>query len=494
MAVEGKKSFNPEIYLPWLIFAVTFLWRFYYIPLRDISLDEPFTIFHAQESIKDILALPTRNEPNPPLFMALMHFWIKIFGIGSYSVRSLPLFFNALNAVFIYLLGKKILNTWGGLIASGMFIISIYQFFFGTEARTYSLQLCATASAMYFLFSMLMEPSKRRYKIGLFVSNLVLIYSHYFGWFVVFMEFITVMICFRNTKTLKKTLLVLLLTAISYLPMLKIVINQFFISKDHTWVRPPSNYEFWNQLVFFMNGRNAIYTAFILFGAGIIFYLLMTRKKKFPLYILLLFVFWFTPYSIMFLVSGKVPMFENRYVMYNSVGLYLFTGTFLAWLFERWKPAAIFAGTVLIGVMATGLQINSKEFGYREVNKTVNYLKGKEKEGAIILIHPRWTDLGFVYYYDKGIFRNVPKYDSLLQANSIFPVWGIKDAKERIKAHGTGQVIYYQDGSQANDPDNTIFRYLDSIAVRTDSIFFPQTFYVSTFELKTDSVIAIDNK
>ncbi len=483
-----KRSLNIETYLPWLIFAVTFAWRFYYIPLRDISLDEPFTIFHAQESIGRILKLPSMNEPNPPLFMLLMHIWVKLFGIGQYSVRSLPLVFNALNAVFIYLLGKKLSNTWGGLIAAGMFIISIYQFFFGTEARTYSLLLCATASAMYYLFSLQINSSKRIYFVGLIISNLVLIYSHYFGWFVVFMEFVTALICFRNTNALKKIFLVIVLTALSYLPMMKVVIKQFFISKDHTWVRPPSNYEYWNQLVFFMNGRNAIYTALILFGIGIVFYLIMTRQKKFPLYIVLLFVFWFMPYTIMFVVSEQVPMFENRHVTSNPAGLYLFTGTFLGYLFERLKLMIPLSGIVLIGVMSTGLHINSKDFGYREVQKAVSHLKSMEKEGSMILIHPHWTDLGFIYYFDKDIFMNVPKYDSLLQANKVYPVWGIKDAKERIKSHGSGQVLYYQDGSQANDPDNTIFHYLDSIAVRTDSVFFPQTFYISAFELKNDTV------
>ena len=483
------QTFKTENYVPWLIFMVTFALRFYFIPLRDISLDEPFTIFHAQESIGKILKLPSMNEPNPPLFMLLLHFWIKVFGIGQYGARSLSLIFNALNAVFIYLLAKKLSNIRGGLIAAGMFMVSIHQFYFGTEARTYSLLLCATSSAMYYLFSLLIEPSKRKFTAGLILSNLVLVYSHYFGWFTVFMELVTVLICFRNSAALKRTLVVLAITGLAYLPMMKIVIKQFFISKNQTWLRPPSNNEYWNQLVFFMNDRYTIFTACLLLAAGIFYYLFSTRQKKFPVYIYLLFLFWFLPYTIMFLVSGRVPMFENRYVIFNSLGLFVFTATGLAWLFERGKLLILITGIILLSVMSSGLPIHSKEFGYREVQKAVLHLKAIRKKESIILIHPHWTHLGFAYYYNMDMFRNVSKYDSLLKADSVFPVWDITDAREKIKTNGRGQILYYQDGSIGNDPANTIFHYLDSIAVRTDSVFFPQTFYISAFELKTDSII-----
>ncbi len=492
MITDQKRSFKIEAFLPWLIFAVAFAWRSSFISIRDISLDEPFTIFHAQKSIREILKMTLTTDSTPPFFMILLHFWIKLFGIGQFAVRSLPLIFNSLTPVFIYLLGKKLSNTWGGLISAFMFIISYYQFYFGTEARAYPLLWCATASSMYYLFSVLKDPVKRIYWIGLLISNIVVVYSHYFGWFVIFMEFVVAIICFKNRTAFKRIILNLILSSIAFAPMIRIFIYTFLTSKDHTWVRPPSNYEYWNQLIYLLNGHTAILTFGILFASGIIVYLIFKKSRKLTSYTLLLFVFWFVPYNIMFFVSSKVPMFVDRYILFNSIGLYLFTGTFLALLFEKPGFLAPIAGIILIYAMSTGIHFNSNEYGFREVRQAVNYLKKTEKGNSAILIHPRWTDLGFMYYYNKEIFSNVDKYDSLLDANKIYPVWGIKDARERIKNHGSGQMLYYQDGSQATDPDNTIFHYLDSIAVRIDSVYFPQSFYISAFDLKKDSVNIIN--
>src|ERR1035437_4241326 len=118
-----KQAFH-NIYLPALLFLISFCWKLYYIGTRDICLDEPFTIFHAQFGVWDILKLPTQNEPNPPLFMLLVHFWIKVFGISSNSIRILPLLFNAATVVFIYFIGKKFFSLWSGILASGIFILS----------------------------------------------------------------------------------------------------------------------------------------------------------------------------------------------------------------------------------------------------------------------------------------------------------------------------------------------------------------------------------
>ena len=55
--------------------------------------------------------------------MILTHFRIKPFGIGTYSVRFLPLLFNAFTVLFIYLAGKRFFGFWAGMIDSGMFVL-----------------------------------------------------------------------------------------------------------------------------------------------------------------------------------------------------------------------------------------------------------------------------------------------------------------------------------------------------------------------------------
>ena len=100
-------------------------------------------------------------------------------------MRIVPLLFNAITVVFIYLTGKRFFSFWTGLVASGLFLFSSYHFFHGLQVRTYSLLSMSTASALYFYLNYLQDVKNRKAFAGLVLSNLFLVYSHYFGWFVV---------------------------------------------------------------------------------------------------------------------------------------------------------------------------------------------------------------------------------------------------------------------------------------------------------------------
>ena len=248
-----------NVYLPIILFLIAFLWKFYYIDTRDICLDEPFTIFHAQHSLWDIIKLPANNEPNPPLFMVLLHFWIKLFGIEAGSVRILPLIFNALTAVFIYLIGKKFYSLPTALLASGIFILSTYHFYFALETRAYSLLSLATAASLYYFQSLIAKPESIRYLIALVVWNFILVYSHYFGWFVVFVQFIAGLLYLKERLVFRKVFIAIIATALLFTPMAVVFIKQFFKSSQGTWVLPPSRFEYVHQLYWFFNTKKILF-------------------------------------------------------------------------------------------------------------------------------------------------------------------------------------------------------------------------------------------
>jgi uncharacterized membrane protein len=467
--MENRNVKLLNFYIPVALFLIAFVWKLTFIGTRDISIDEPFTIYNAQRSLKEILLLPTHNEPNPPLFMILLHFWIKVFGITPYSVRIIPLIFNATTAVFLYFSGKKIMNYHAGIIASGLFVLSSYQFYFGMETRTYSLLLCATAAAIYYLFSLLEKPDKKHFLLGLIISNIVLIYSHYFGWFVVFMEFITALIYFKNNKALIKVSIALFSTAIAFIPMAITFIKQFLISKDNSWMRPPDSTAYWKEITMFMNSPVVISTILYLFAFGMLFLFIARKPTKFKSEIPVLFIFWIVPYSIMFLVSSKVPMFENRYVMYNSIALYLFIGISIGYLYQTRKLMLIAAGIIVLFVMGIKLQTKKEFIAHREVQQAVNYLKDNTDQDYITIIYPHWADYGFAYYYDLNVFRDINNFEEHLRSRDVYQVWSLDDAINYISKYPNQKIAFFKNGGIGyNDIEN----YLDSASTRTDSAFF----------------------
>ncbi|MCK9400800.1 MAG: hypothetical protein M0Q51_12510 [Bacteroidales bacterium] len=209
------------------------------------------------------------------------------------------------------------------------------------------------------------------------------------------------------------------------------------------------------------------------------------RWKGFNINVLALLLWWIMPYSIMFLVSLKVPMFNNSYNLFNSIGLYLFISAMINFLYQKNKYFEPASGLVILIFMCVYMRILPNNFAYREVSKSVNFVKNAENENSIIILYPFWSDLQFTYYYNREIFTDHQNFKELMKKNGIYNVWNITETKQAIKANSKKRVIYVQDG-QMLDPKSNIFKFLDSAYVKRDSAFFPQTTRVCIYDPKSE--------
>lgn len=484
-----KESKLLNIYVPILLFLIAFCWKLFYINQRDLCLDEPFSVYNAQKSLAEILKIPAQGEPNPPLFMILLHFWIKLFGIETASLRILPLLFNAVTVIFIYLAGKRFFSLWTGLVASGLFLFSTYHFFHGIEARTYSLFSMATAASLYFYLLFARNPKNYKALAGLILSNILMLYSHYFGWFVVFSQFLTSFFFIRNFRMFFRFMIPFVGTTVGFLPMVPIIIRQFEKStRIGTWVKPPKATDYLEQIQYFLNHKEVYWLLLYIFAAGAVFTAVMVALKKwkgFNIGVTVLLVWWLVPYSLMFLISSKIPMFNSKYILFNTIGMYLFIGATINFLFQKHKYTEPAVGFLLIVSMYLHLKILPDYFAYREVRNSVEFVKSHENDKSIVLIYPVWTDFAFNYYYDRRIFEDHQHYYETMVRNDLYRVWGLENAQNVIRANPGRRVIYFQDGKN-NNPDEDVFGFLDTAFIQVDRQFFPQTFNVGVYDPKPE--------
>lgn len=482
---ENSKLLNR--YLPAVLFLVAFFWKLPYINVRDISLDEPYSIYNAQKGVIDIIKISTEGEPTPPLFMLLLHFWIKLFGLEPASVRFLPLIFNALTVVFVYLTGKRFFSFWAGMIASGLFLFSTAHFFHGLETRAYSLKALETAASLYFYLGYIKNRNDRKALAGLVASNIMLVYTHYFGWFVVFSQLLSNLLYLRSYKTLWSHYKPQLYTFLGFIPMLWVLVNQFLISKKYgTYVEYPKPFDYINHLYAFLNSKYFVWIVLYTLGAGLVFLtinLILKRKAYFSLHAVTLLIWWIVPYTVMFFVSWKIPMFNGRYTLFTTIGMYLLAGALIDLLFVRNKFILPLVSVFVLASMYYYLQILPRSTGYRELKKSIEYVKSIKKEGDIIIIYPKWSELQFAYYYDRTLFMDHEDIYNTLKKNDVFRVWNQTNASWFIRDYPNRRVIYVQDGVIAQ-PNEQIFRYLDTTFVRVDSVHFPFTINVGVYELR----------
>lgn len=95
-----------------------------FISHHSVDLDEPFSIFHAQNNLGDLFGI-FKNENNPPLHFLLLHFWEQAFGISPFAVRSLSLIFSILTVVVIWKIGTKFFSQQIALFTCLFFIFQI---------------------------------------------------------------------------------------------------------------------------------------------------------------------------------------------------------------------------------------------------------------------------------------------------------------------------------------------------------------------------------
>lgn len=469
------------------LFIFSAIWKLLFITYRDICIDEPFTLFHSQRGIVDIWNLSSQNEPNPPLFMLIEHFVIQLFGVSAVAVRLPSVIFSSLAAGYIFLTGRKLFSNQVGVVAALLMIFSSQHFYYGVEARTYALLYMAAAASVYYFFCFVENSQNRRYFWLLIIANMVMVYSHYFGWMVVFSEALNVLLMWRNKALLRSWLLNTALQVLFYAPMWVVMIRQLLISGKGTWVEPPHIRDFYVEIGGMLNGMVAFKVIMVLIAAVAIYHYyvapgirVLTRNH---LYLLVLFV---VPYGVLFLVSFKMPMFLARYFLFVSADLFLLVSALL-WSFSRnIGKFRIVPLLILLAVSFASLKVLSKEIYYREVKQAIAHVNELKKGATLVIVHPNPAQLEYAYYNNRDAFTHPAMFDSLMRSSNILPIWGLNELKEHISEFSFQRIIYFQDGSSYYDANNRVYHYLDSVYTKVDSKFFPQCLNVSAFDVKVE--------
>lgn len=467
--------------------AVAFGVRWLHLTSTDIAGDEPFSIFISQLNLGAMIRfLSTGN--NPPLFEMVLHYWILWFGTSEVSLRLLPAIFGSLTVIPVFLAGKRFFNSGVAIIASILFVFSIYHIRFAHEIRVYSLFSLATAWTMYFFLSAIRNPRAWGNWIAVALCNVILLYSHFTSFYILLVE-VGCGFLFVERKNWKFPIGALVASVVFYTPYLYTFILRFGdVSNNGTWVSPPGLGEVYGSVNLMLNQRLttlAILVSIIL-GIGLtgkwnIKDWILKIRNKAALTVLIWFVL---PYSLMYLISVTfIPMFIDRYILYTSIPLFLTIGwiTTLVWEETKWPWLGVLI--IAIGSIAT---TNLNPPNNREIKKTVAFIDQRHNENSQVYICPDHFSLAYAFHHDRSLFNQVnPSSDEpikeindILMKNGIFPVSGV----DELDLDNNGQVIFLDADSKFVLPDNKILETLHSQLHLVDSAHFHQIFDVYVFE------------
>lgn len=194
-----------------LVFVFLRLWR-----LTDSCLrfDEIFGVHAAEHDWRDLFSFVAHDLIHPPLFYVLLKIWILLGGENLFWLRLFSVLFSIASLVPFYLLCRRLrLNDRTIAVALFLFAVGGSLIKYAQEVRMYGLLLFLSVVSLW-LFARFFDAGKS--VAALTVVNVLLIYTHYFGWLVILSEIAAILI-FRRAK-LRQILIAFAFAAASFAP------------------------------------------------------------------------------------------------------------------------------------------------------------------------------------------------------------------------------------------------------------------------------------
>lgn len=466
---------------PLWLFVLNMVLKLLFIDSNSIGGDEPFSIFHAQLSIPAILDM-LQGENNPPLHFLLLHYWINVFGIDAFSVRFPSVLCSSLTAVVLFQMGKSFWNYRTGLLVALLFTFSNYQMVFAHEARVYALFALLTAVSMFYFLKITKGHSNWKTYLFLLIANTLLLYAHYFGFWVVFIQFGSLLLLNDKRFLIRKHLIYLGVQGLCYLPMVVIFVQRLQESTTKgTWVRPPDGPDaLYNMLRLFSNAPVVTVVALVIILLAVVKGIRQKAYQQLPAHTFITILWFAIPFLGMFLLSFKVPMFVDRYLIFVSLGYYLVLAIASLYLLEQSRFKYI-VPAILVIMFAVSFQPDMDN--KRQVKQTVEKLKELKQNDVKVLVSPVFFKYDLAYYYDLEIFKDVhgkDPYQNITERLQEEHIYFINHIRE-VDMKGD-KVIFLDAASTFSFPDNQILKTLQDSFRLKSTYHFDEIFDIYEFE------------
>lgn len=222
------------------IAVVYILLRFWHLTDSCLWFDEIFSIHAAEHSFKDLFRFIAQDLIHPPLFYVFLKIWISAGGESLFWLRFFPVFFSILAVLPFALLCRQLKISFPAFaLALFFFAVNGSLIKYAQEVRMYSLLLCAALFSLW-LFARYVNMGKGF--ATLIVVNILLVYTHYFGWLVIASELLAVLFLARHR--LKMTALMTATVFLSFTPWIYAVWQASKINADVGqnigWMKKPN--------------------------------------------------------------------------------------------------------------------------------------------------------------------------------------------------------------------------------------------------------------
>lgn len=214
--------------------------RFWGTSASCLWFDEIFGIHASEHSWGDMLWFVALDLIHPPLFYAALKIWAQIGGEGLFWLRSFSVLFSILSVPpFLYLCRELKLKFSTTAVALVLFSFNGVLIKYAQEVRMYGMLLFLSLVS-FWLFARFFYRGKNIWVLT-FV-NVLLVYTHYFGWLVLLCEVVAIL-AFQRIK-IRHVLIMFGINLLAFVPWLIIVwkagVTGADLNQNVGWIERPA--------------------------------------------------------------------------------------------------------------------------------------------------------------------------------------------------------------------------------------------------------------
>lgn len=174
--------------------------RFWHLTSYGLFGDEVFTLWTSAQDWSKVLSSVIEDVVHPPLFYVLLKIWIDIGGQSLLWLKLLPVLLSIVSIIPFLLLCRELkINLLATGLALWMMAVNNFLITHAQEPRMYSLLLLLVLLSLW-LFVRLQHSSQGHIRIHFALGsvNLLLVFTHYFGWVIVALELLFLLVWQRD--------------------------------------------------------------------------------------------------------------------------------------------------------------------------------------------------------------------------------------------------------------------------------------------------------
>jgi len=355
------------------VFALVRVWD---LTSSCLWFDEIFSVHAAEHSWDSLFGFVAQDVIHPPFFYFLLKLWIAAGGESLFWLRFFPFFFSIIAPVpFLLLCREMKLRFSTVLIALSFFAVNGSLIKYAQEVRMYSLFLCISLFSMW-LFARFFNRGKDFWLLT--IINILLVYTHYFGWLLVLSEVVAIL--FLQRIKIGRVLLMFAITLVCFLPWVFTIIRFSAVNSDIKqnigWIAKPGFSSIFELAVdviepFYYQQSSAEPTSIFLISIPILLLIaaaaivfstdLKNGEEKSGIYVLALLSF--VPIMIAFIASWLLPVsvWGSRHLIIIFAPIMILIAVFLTQLKPKFMQIVIVPLVFLLFGVAFVIRFNNKQ-------------------------------------------------------------------------------------------------------------------------------------